>query len=98
MSPGSTTLTEHFIRTTGTPVKVLPRRMPANYRQEVEKQIQTMLKEGIIEETFSPWLAPAVFVRKKSGDIRICVDYRELNKRTVKDAHPLPHPDEVKIG
>ena len=94
-SPGSTTLAEHFIPTTGTPVKVPPRRIPANYRQEVEKQIQTMLKDGIIEESSSPWLAPAVFVRKKTGDIRICVDYRELNKRTVKDAYPLPRPDEV---
>ena len=95
MSPGSTTVAEHFIPTSGTPVRVPPRRIPANYRLEVEKQIQTMLKEGIIEESSSPWLAPAVFVRKKTGDIRICVDYRELNKRTVKDAYPLPHPDEV---
>ena len=82
-SPGSTTVAEHFIPTTGTPVKVPPRRIPANYRLDVEKQIQTMLKEGIIEESSSPWLAPAVFVRKKTGDIRICVDYHELNKRTV---------------
>lgn len=94
-SPGSTTVAEHFIPTTGTPVKVPPRRIPANYRVDVEKQIQMMLKEGIIEECSSPWLAPAVFVRKKTGDIRICVDYRELNKRTVKDAYPLPRPDEV---
>ena len=94
-SPGSTTVAEHFITTTGAPVKVPPRRIPANYRLDVEKQIQTMLKEGIIEECSSPWLAPAVFVRKKTGDIRICIDYRELNKRTVKDAYPLPCPDEV---
>ena len=93
--PGSTTLAEHFISTTGTPVKVPPRRIPANYRQEVEKQIQAMLKDGVIEESSSPWLAPAVFVHKKTGDIRICVDYQKLNKRTVKDAYPLPHPDEV---
>ena len=95
MSPGSTTVSEHFIPTSGTPVRVPPRRIPANYRLEVEKQIQTMLKEGIIEESSSPWSIPAVFVHKKTGDIRICVDYRELNKRTVKDAYLLPHPDEV---
>ena len=63
-SPGSTTVAEHFIPTTGAPVKVPPRRIPANYRLDVEKQIQTMLNEGIIEECSSPWLAPAVFVRK----------------------------------
>ena len=41
-------------------------------------------------------MAPAEFVQKKTGDIRICVDYRELNKKTVKDVYPLPRPDEVK--
>ena len=54
-----------------------------------------MLSEGIIEESSSPWIAPAVFVWKKTGDIRLCIDYRELNKKTVKDAYPLPWPDEV---
>ena len=83
--PGSTNVAEHFIPTTGTPVKVPPRQIPANYRSEVESQIQMMLEEGVIEECSSPWMAPAEFVQKKTGDIRICVDYRELNKKTVKD-------------
>ncbi len=69
--------------------------MPAQYRAEVEKQLQKMLEYGIIEESSSPWMAPCVFVPKKSGEIRICVDYRELNKRTTRDAYPLPLPDEV---
>jgi len=54
-----------------------------------------MLQQGIIEESSSPWMEPAVYVLKKSGDLRLCVDYRELNKRTKKDAYPLPLPDEV---
>ena len=49
----------------------------------------------MIEESSSPWMSPAVFVWKKSGEIRLCVDYRELNKKTQKDAYPLPLPDEV---
>ena len=80
-TPGHTELAEHFISTTGTPVKIPPRRIPANCRAEVEEQIQTMLKEGIIEENSSPWMSPAVFVRKINGDVQICVDYRALNKQ-----------------
>ena len=93
--PGQTNMAEHFIPTTGSPIKIPPRRIPANYRVEVEEQLQQMLATGIIEESSSPWMAPMVFVRKKSGELRLCVDYRELNKRTVKDAYPLPRPDEA---
>jgi len=94
-TPGVTEATYHFIPTTGNPVKFPPRRIPAHYREEVDRQIQTMLNQGIIEESSSPWMAPAVFVPKKSGDLRMCIDYCELNKRTTKDAYPLPLPDEV---
>ncbi|KAL5494348.1 hypothetical protein EMCRGX_G015661 [Ephydatia muelleri] len=72
-----------------------PRRVPAEYRAEVEGLLKEMLQEGIIEESSSPWMAPAVYVKKKTGEIRLCVDYRALNKQTTKDAYPLPLPDEV---
>ena len=88
--PGVTEVAQHFIPTTGNPVKVPPRRILAHYRENVEKKIQTMLAQGIIEESSSPWMAPAVFVPEKSGEIRLCIDYRELNKKTTKDAYPLP--------
>jgi len=79
----------------GSPVKVPPRHIPAHYKEEVEKQIQHMLDNHIIEESSSPWMSPTVFVKKKTGEIRLCVDYRELNKKTTRDAYPLPPPDEV---
>ena len=103
-TPGCTEKAYHFILTTGNPVRIPPRRIPAHYRMEVNRQIQTMLEQNIIEESSSPWMAPAVFVLKKSCDLWLCIDYRELNKtyksqelnkRTVKDAYPLPLPDEV---
>ena len=95
MAPGATDITCHFIPTTGNPARVPPQRIPAQYREEVQRQLEKMLDQGIIEESSSPWMAPAVYVRKKSGELRMCVDYRELNKRTTKDAYPLPLPDEV---
>ena len=67
--------------------------IPANYRSKVKKQIQTMLQEVVIEGCSSLWMAPAIFIWKKTGDIRICVDYS--TKKTTNDANPLPRPDEV---
>jgi hypothetical protein len=96
VKPGKTTVAEHRIRVTdSTPVKVPVRRLPMAFREEVQQQLQTMLDQGIIVPSNSPYMAPCVFALKKSGEVRICVDYRELNKKTVKDAYPLPLPDEI---
>ena len=93
--PGKVNGTYHYITTSGTPVKVPPRRIPVYYRAEIKAQLQQMLDNHIIEESSSSWMAPAVFVKKKSGELRLCVDYRELKKRTSRNIYPLPLPDEV---
>ena len=79
-TPGYTEDAWHYIPTVINSVKVAPRLTPAHYRTEVCQQIQTMLDEGIIRHSKSPWMAPAVFVPKKSGQVRICIDYR-INAR-----------------
>ena len=76
-------------------MKAPPRCIPAHYRAEIEAQLQQMLDNHIIKESSSPWMAPTVLVKKKSGELRLCVDYRELNKCTSCNVYPLPLPDEV---
>ena len=92
--PGLTKLACHQIDTLRPPARVPLRRIPAHFQQEV-KQINDMLMKGIIVKSSSSWLAPAVYTRKKTGEIWLCVDYREVNKRTRKDAYPLPLINEV---
>ena len=88
---GCTSLELHHIPTgEATPIRLPPRRAPMHLREDVEKQVQTMLEQGIVEECSSPWAAPLVIVKKKDGSNRICVDYRALNAVTQKDGHPLP--------
>jgi hypothetical protein len=70
-------------------------RTSKNERNFIEGEIQRMLQEGLIERSIGPWAAPVVLVRKKNGKLRFCVDYRELNSITTKDAYPLPRIDDM---
>lgn len=72
------------------PVYSHPRRLSFKEKQEVQKTINDLLEQGIIRPSESPYASPIVLVRKKSGDLRMCVDYRALNKLTVRDHFPLP--------
>jgi hypothetical protein len=63
--------------------------------QEVRKQLTELLELGFIQPSKSPWGAPILFVRKKNGKLRMCCDYRALNKSTVKDSYPLPRIDDL---
>ena len=92
---GRTTMIQHSIHTTcPAPIRQHPRRPPMGQRGEIEKQVEDMLNRGIITPSSSPWSSPVVLVDKKDGTKRFCVDYRELNKHTIKDSFPLPRIDE----
>jgi hypothetical protein len=60
---------------------------------ELKKQLQSLLAKNFIKESFSPFAAPVLFARKANGGLRMCVDYRQLNKYTKKVNFPIPHAD-----
>ena len=92
---GRTNKVKHSINTgDAPPIKLRPRRVPISQKEVIEKEITEMLDKGIIEPSDSPWSAPVVIAVKKDGSPRFCVDYRQLNKVTRKDAYPLPRIDD----
>lgn len=92
---GFTDKVEHQIRTTtDDPLKLPDRRVPPQVVPEVKKVLSDWLKAGVIKHSSSPYASQMVLVRKKSGEVRVCIDYRQLNNRTVKDAFPLPRIDQ----
>jgi len=78
-----------------TPFKSAPRRWSPTAMEQVDKEIEVMLKKDIIRPSQSPWASSPVLIRKKDGSIRFCVDYRRLNNLTVKDSYPLPRIDDL---
>lgn len=92
---GYTTTITHKINTTDDiPVSYPFRRIPPTQFQEVKRHIQELLDKDIIRKSSSPYASPVVIVRKKDGSIRLCIDHRRLNLKTVRDAFPLPRIDE----
>ncbi|KAD4981942.1 hypothetical protein E3N88_18613 [Mikania micrantha] len=78
-----------------TPVAKAPYRLAPPEMQELYNQLQELLDKGFIRPSFSPWGAPVLFVKKKDGTFRMCIDYRELNKLTIKNRYPLPRIDDL---
>ncbi|KAL0322385.1 UNVERIFIED_CONTAM: Transposon Tf2-11 polyprotein [Sesamum calycinum] len=62
---------------------------------ELEKQLEELLGKGFIRPSISPWGAPVLFVKKKDGSMRLCIDYRQLNRITIKNKYPLPRIDDL---
>ena len=78
-----------------TPISKAPYRMAPLELKELKTQLQEMLDRGFIRHSISPWGAPVVIVKKKDGTIRLCIDYRELNKVIVKNKYPLLRIDDL---
>jgi hypothetical protein len=68
---------------------IKPYRIPHKQKNEVEKLIKSMLQDGIIRTSNSPYSSLAILVRKKDESWRLCIDYRELNSHTIKDKFPI---------
>ena len=77
------------------PVKLPHRRVPPHLMKEVKEHIQKMLRQKVIQPSSSAYASQVVVCKKKDGGIRLTTDYRELNKKTVPDAYPLPRIDEA---
>ncbi|XP_074277642.1 uncharacterized protein LOC141601274 [Silene latifolia] len=63
--------------------------------EELKKQLEELLDKGYVRPSVSPWGAPVLFVKKKDGSMRLCIDYRELNNVTIKNRYPLPRIDDL---
>ncbi|GJZ38016.1 putative reverse transcriptase domain-containing protein [Tanacetum coccineum] len=72
-----------------------PYRLAPSEMQELFNQLQELANRGFIRPSTSPWGAPVLFVKKKDGSFRMCIDYRELNKLTIKNRYPLPRIDDL---
>src|SRR5262249_13989483 len=72
------------------PVRSPPHRIPVTMRAEVEKQVDDLIKAGIVEPSCSEWSSPVVLVPKADGSARMCIDYRKQNKLSKRPAYPLP--------
>jgi hypothetical protein len=88
---------EHIIEVKlgSSPVKVRPYRYPRHHKTKIERLVQDPLKCGVITKSRSPFATPVVLVQKKDGSFRLCIDYRGINKITIKNKFPIPFIDEM---
>jgi hypothetical protein len=77
------------------PVITVPYRHPRRFKYEIEKAIKELLAMGHIRPNSSPFASSVVLVLTKDGTMRMCIDYRALNKKTIKNRYPIPRVDEL---
>ncbi|WRX30253.1 Reverse transcriptase domain - like 10 [Theobroma cacao] len=77
------------------PISIPPYRMAPAELKELKVQLQELVDKGFIRPSISPWGAPVLFVKKKDGTLRLCIDYRQLNRMTIKNKYPLPRIDDL---
>ena len=77
------------------PISISPYRMTPLELKELKTQLDELLGKGFIRPSTSSWGTPVLFVKKKDGTLRLCIDYRKLNRVTVKNKYPLPRIDDL---
>jgi len=77
------------------PVSIRPYRNPPAIKDQIERQVQTMLDSGVIPHSDSPFSYPVLLVKNKDGSFRFCVDFRHLNAITAKSKYPVPIIEEL---
>ena len=93
--PGRTTLLEHDVDIGGAkPIKQCPYRLNPRKEEIVNREVQYMLDNDLVEPSSSPWSSPVVLVKKEDGQDRLCFDYRRLNEVTETDSYPLPRVED----
>lgn len=87
---GCTDGTEHVIQVNGPPIKQRYYPLSPVMQEHVNRELDEMIRLGVVEKSKSPWSSPILLVKKKDGGYRFCVDYRKLNAVTERDSYPLP--------
>ena len=77
------------------PISIPPYRMASAELRVLKAQLEELLSKGFIRPSISPWGAPVLFVKMKDGSLRLCIDYRQLNRVTIRNQYPLPRIDEL---
>lgn len=77
------------------PISLTPYIMAPTELRKLKTRLQELVDKGFIRPSTSPWGALVLFVKKKDGSMRLCIDYRQPNQVTVKNCYPLPHIDDL---